>query len=96
MLTTASRSLSLLWTVQRMFSVRNYMKTFQAGQVTRYHGHFRVDEYSHFDRDADAVQEFIKGEQKAYAKESSKWKKLTDEYYEISASRKEARSSTVP
>ena len=25
------------------FSIKNYMKTFQSDQVTRYHGHFRVD-----------------------------------------------------
>ena len=25
------------------FSVHNYMKTFKREEVTRYHGHFRVD-----------------------------------------------------
>lgn len=55
-------SLALLHPLQAAtfyFSVHNYMKTFQKEQVTRYHGHFRVDEYQHFDQDEAAVAKFV-------------------------------------
>lgn len=29
------------------FSVQNYMKTYEANQITRYHGRIRVDENAH-------------------------------------------------
>lgn len=79
-----------------LFSVRNYMKTFQPHQVTRFHGHFRVDEQNHFDKDPKAVQAFVKEEQAFYKEESSKWKHITEEYYKISSSRRDSRLSSVP
>jgi hypothetical protein len=48
-----------LQAVKFFFSVHNYMKTFQKEQVTRYHGHFRVDEYQNFDQDEAAVARFV-------------------------------------
>jgi len=48
-----------LQTVKFCLSVHNYMKTFQKEQITRYHGHFRVDEYQHFDQDTTAVAKFV-------------------------------------
>ena len=41
--------LPLLAKSAALFSVSNYMKTYQSHQVTRHHGYFKVDEYSHFD-----------------------------------------------
>ena len=48
---STSPILRLLNNQLRGFSVNNYMKTYQSHQVTRHHGYFKVDEYSHFDRD---------------------------------------------
>jgi hypothetical protein len=75
------KSLTLLHTVQTgkfFFSVHNYMKTFQKEQVTRFHGHFRVDEYQHFDQDTTAVTKFIEQERQSFEEWSSKWKHITD------------------
>lgn len=44
-----SAFLRLLTKPAARLSVGNYMKTYQSHQVTRHHGYFKVDEYSHFD-----------------------------------------------
>jgi hypothetical protein len=50
---------SLLSLCKSAFSVQNYMKTFQSNCVSRHHGYFRVDEYHHFDSNAESLQEFV-------------------------------------
>ena len=70
MLTKLSKYQRLIRVPQVSFSIKNYMKTFQPDQVTRYHGHFRVDEFNHFDKDNEAVNKFIAEEKKLYKKES--------------------------
>lgn len=52
-LTRASQSIrwsplvsALTFVPSRNFSISNYMKTYDASQVTRFHGRMRVDEYA--------------------------------------------------
>lgn len=61
-----SQTFRLITHLRAPFSVNNYQKTFDPSQVTRFHGHFRVDEQNHFDKDPEAVSEFVKQEQSFY------------------------------
>lgn len=61
-----AKTMRLFCCLRAPYSVKNYHKTFEANQVTRFHGHFRVDEQVHFDKDGQAVNSFVKQEQQLY------------------------------